>query len=131
MSRGTDFEPSGCTGARLCPDAPRRTDDGQVDFFQRVWALVERIPPGKVMTYGSVAEHLGVRSAARTVGWALNAAAVSNVPCHRVVNRFGALTGRHHFEGPCVMEERLRSEGVAFTEEGHGVLAQHLWSPEP
>jgi O-6-methylguanine DNA methyltransferase len=99
------------------------------DFFERVWAVVAEIPPGKVTTYGHIAEYLGSRSAARTVGWAMNAAMGSDLPCHRVVNRFGALTGRRHFEGPFVMEERLRSEGVTFTEEGHVDLEVHLWIP--
>ncbi len=101
----------------------------QQTFFHRVWAVVAEIPCGKVTTYGDIAEHVGTRSAARTVGWALKAAAGTDLPCHRVVNRFGALTGRRHFEGPHVMEERLRSEGVAFTDEGHVDLEQHLWVP--
>jgi O-6-methylguanine DNA methyltransferase len=95
-----------------------------------VWAVVARIPPGRVTTYGDIAQYLGRRGAARTVGWALNAAVGSGLPCHRVVNRYGALTGRRHFETPDVMEERLRSEGVSFTEEGHVDLEQHRWVPE-
>lgn len=101
------------------------------DFFERVWDVVSRIPCGKVTTYGHIAEHLGVRSGARTVGWALNAAAGTGLPCHRVVNRFGALSGRRHFEGPHVMEERLRSEGVSFDEDGCVLLEDHLWNPSP
>ena len=104
--------------------------DEHSDFFQRVWAVVADIPTGRVATYGDIAGYLGARSAARTVGWALKAAALSDLPCHRVVNRFGALTGRRHFEGPHVMEERLRSEGVTFTEDGHVDLEKHLWTPE-
>ncbi len=100
------------------------------DFFQRVWDVVAEIPVGKVTTYGHIAAHLGARSAARTVGWALKAAAGSGLPCHRVVNRFGALTGRRHFEGPFVMEERLRSEGVTFTDDGCVDLHRHLWVPD-
>ena len=99
------------------------------DFFQRVWNVVAEIPQGRVTTYGHIAEYLGVRSAARTVGWALNAAHGTPLPCHRVVNRYGGLSGRMHFEGPFVMEERLRSEGIAFTEEGHVDLEKHLWIP--
>ena len=95
-----------------------------------MWDVVAQIPPGRVTTYGDIAEHLGARSAARTVGWALNAAMGSGLPCHRVVNRFGALTGKRHFEGPHVMEERLRSEGVTFTEEGHVDLDAHRWAPD-
>lgn len=100
-------------------------------FFERVWSVVAQIPSGKVTTYGDIAEALGTRGAARTVGWALNAAAGSGLPCHRVVNRFGALTGKRHFENPYVMEERLRSEGVTFTDEGHVDLERHQWTPEP
>jgi len=107
----------------------RRRNATQKDFFARVWEVVARIPPGRVTTYGHIAEYLGTRSAARTVGWALNAAAGSNLPCHRVVNRRGELTGRMHFEGPFVMEERLRSEGVTFTEDGRVNLSRHLWIP--
>ena len=104
------------------------SDDRQ-DFFERVWDVVAQIPPGRVATYGDIAEHIGRRGAARTVGWALNAAVGSGLPCHRVVNRFGALTGKRHFEGPHVMEERLRSEGVTFTDEGHVDLETHRWTP--
>ena len=99
------------------------------NFFERVWAVVGQIPPGRVATYGDIAEHVSARSAARTVGWALKAAAGTDLPCHRVVNRNGALTGRRHFEGPRVMEERLRSEGVAFDEDGCVVLEEHRWVP--
>lgn len=98
-------------------------------FFHRVWQVVVEIPYGKVTTYGHIAEHLGTKSAARTVGWALKAVAGTGLPCHRVVNRYGALTGKRHFEGPRVMEERLRSEGVTFNEEGHVDLERHLWVP--
>lgn len=63
------------------------------------------------------------------VGWALNGAAATGLPCHRVVNRYGGLSGKRHFEGPDVMEERLRSEGVAFTDDGCVDLAGHLWIP--
>lgn len=103
--------------------------DEPTDFFSRVLEVVDRIPPGKVTTYGHIAQHLGVRSAARTVGWALNGAGAAGFPCHRVVNRFGALTGKRHFEGPHVMEERLISEGVTFDEDGCVDLERHLWIP--
>jgi methylated-DNA-protein-cysteine methyltransferase related protein len=98
-------------------------------FFERVFEVVERIPYGRVTTYGHIAEHLGTRGAARTVGYALNAAAGTPLPCHRVVNRYGALTGKRHFEGPDVMEERLRSEGITFDDTGCVRLEMHLWVP--
>lgn len=104
------------------------------DFFDRVWAVVRAIPPGRVTTYGHIARHLGIGRSARAVGWALKAVAAADggpmsVPCHRVVNREGALTGRMHFETPTVMEERLRAEGVAFTDDGRVDLGRHLWEP--
>ena len=99
------------------------------DFFEKVWEVVAEIPFGKVTTYGHIAEHIGVKSAARTVGWALSAAGGSNLPAHRVVNRFGALSGKMHFSTPTVMEERLRSEGVAFDGDGCVRLDLHLWIP--
>ena len=99
------------------------------DFFDRVWLVVAEIPLGKVTTYGHIAEYLGAKSAARTVGWALKAASGAGLPCHRVVNRFGALSGRASFEGPFVMEERLRSEGIEFVEEGLVDIDRHLWVP--
>jgi len=99
------------------------------DFFSRVWDVVERIPYGRVTTYGHIAEFLGSRSAARTVGWALNAAADTPLPCHRVVNRFGGLSGRRHFGGAGIMEDLLQNEGVQFDERGCVVLDLHLWIP--
>lgn len=103
--------------------------DSKNDFFERVWDVVAEIPYGHVTTYGHIAQHLGAKRSARMVGWALNAAADTPLPCHRVVNRFGALSGRIHFGGPFVMEERLESEGITFTDEGHVDLEKHLWVP--
>lgn len=103
------------------------SDDAKSDFFSRVHDLVAEIPLGRVTTYGDIAEHLGQRSAARTVGWALKAAVHTGLPCHRVVNRFGALSGARHFETPTVMEERLRSEGVPFTDDGCVDLPACRW----
>lgn len=108
--------------------------DASASFYERVWGVVAKIPPGRVTTYGRIARHLGVARGARGVGWALKQVARAGegplaVPCHRVVNREGALSGRHHFETPTVMEERLRAEGVAFTPDGRVDLERHLWEP--
>ena len=100
----------------------------QQDFFERVYALVAQIPFGKVTTYGHIARVLGSGRSARMVGWAMNACP-PHLPAHRVVNRVGALTGAIHFGGPYVMEDRLRSEGVTFTEEGFVDMNRHLWEP--
>ena len=99
------------------------------DFFDKVYELVSKIPKGKVTTYGALAEACGIKSAARTVGWAMNAAHGTSLPCHRVVNRYGALTGKVHFGDPELMENLLRSEGVKFTEEGYVNMEKHLWIP--
>ena len=100
------------------------------DFFDRVYEVVAKIPKGKVTTYGAIAEACGVRSAARTVGWALNGAFQSGLPCHRVVNRYGALTGKVHFGDNNLMEELLRSEGVQFNDDNYVLMERHLWIPK-
>jgi len=99
------------------------------DFFDKVYAIVAKIPFGKVATYGDIAEVCGIRSSARTVGWALNGAKESGLPCHRVVNRFGALTGKMHFGSYDIMEELLKSEGVEFDKNGCVKMEKHLWKP--
>lgn len=104
-------------------------EDRDHSFFERVWEVVSNIPPGRVTTYGDIAQYLGRRGGARVVGWALNEAAGTGLPCHRVVNRNGELTGKRHFETPHVMEERLRSEGVTFVEDERVALEQHRWIP--
>lgn len=100
------------------------------DFFDKVYEIVAKIPIGKVTTYGAIAEACGIRSTARTVGWALNIAKNSNLPCHRVVNRYGALTGKNHFGDPLLMEELLRAEGIEFTEDNLVDMSKHFWDPK-
>lgn len=84
------------------------------DFYQKVYALVRKIPKGRVSTYGDIAAFLGTKGSARTVGYAMNHAhsVTPFVPAHRVVNRNGLLTGKHHFGAPNLMQELLESEGV-------------------
>ena len=113
------------------PDSPLAPRD---DFYSQVWDVVARIPSGRVTTYGRIARYLGAPRASRAVGWALKAVAASDrsileIPCHRVVNREGRLTGRLHFATPTVMEERLRAEGVDVSPEDRVDLGAHLWDP--
>ncbi len=103
------------------------------DYYQRVYDIVAQIPYGKVTTYGAIAEHLGIRSGARLVGWALNKTLESGqdqeLPCHRVVNRLGQLSGKAYFGGN-VMEERLKQEGISFTDKDTVDIEKHFWKPE-
>ncbi|MGA8265807.1 MAG: MGMT family protein [Ignavibacteriaceae bacterium] len=100
------------------------------NFFDKVYKVVAKIPYGKVTTYGDIAEACGTRGAARTVGWAINGASVTGLPCHRVVNRFGALTGRLHFGDHDLMEDMLLSEGIEFDEDGCVIMEKYLWKPK-
>ena len=101
------------------------------DFFERVYAVVARIPKGKVTTYGAIARRLGTGRSARMVGWALNKTLEGDramLPCHRVVNRTGELTGKTWFGGD-IMEQLLRSEGVTIDKQGRVDMTVHFWEP--
>jgi len=99
-------------------------------FFDMVYEVVKLIPPGKVTSYGAIANYLGTKGSARMVGWAMNAAHnLNDVPAHRVVNRNGLLTGKSHFEEPNRMQELLEKEGVAVEEDQIQEFAKHFWDP--
>ena len=98
------------------------------DFYARVYEVVEQIPRGKVTTYGAIAEHLGTKGSSRMVGQALTALPECDITAHRVINRFGALTGAVHFGGYDRMRALLRKEGVTF--KGELVdMEKHFWRP--
>ncbi len=99
------------------------------DFFQRVYRVVRRIPEGRVTSYGAIAQYLGTAQSARMVGWAMNASHGKDVPAHRVVNRKGLLTGKHHFIGAHVMEQLLEREGVEVIDDQVQRFEQHFWDP--
>lgn len=98
------------------------------DFYQRVHEVVAQIPKGKVTTYGAIASCLGIASAARMVGYALNNASLAQIPAHRVLNRLGELTGRAHFPDD-TMRERLQQENVRFVDEYTVDIEKHFWDP--
>lgn len=99
-------------------------------FFERVYAVVATIPPGKVMTYGQIAQVLDNVCSARYVGYAMSSApAAACLPCHRVVNRRGEMAGGGIFGGEERQRELLRSEGVRFTKDGRIDLAASLYRP--
>jgi methylated-DNA-protein-cysteine methyltransferase-like protein len=102
-----------------------------VDFFDRVYEVVQCIPPGRVTTYGAIAAFLGSPQAARTVGWAMNASHLQPgfIPAHRVVNRQGLLTGKHHFRYPSLMQELLESEGIKVSGDQILDFKKVFWDP--
>lgn len=98
------------------------------DYYERVYEVVGKIPSGRVTTYGAIAQYLGIKSGARMVGYALNKAAETKIPAHRVVNRNGELTGRVHFPDD-TMRERLQQEQITFVDDFQVDIEAHLWNP--
>ena len=83
------------------------------NFFEKVYAIARQIPEGRITSYGAIAKCIGSPQSARMVGWAMNASHNQlDVPAHRVVNRKGLLTGKHHFEGTNLMQQLLENEGI-------------------
>lgn len=100
------------------------------NFFERVYEVVKQIPYGRVTSYGAVAKYLGAARSARMVGWAMNASHnMQDVPAHRVVNKQGLLTGKHHFQGTNLMQQLLESEGVKVIDNQIQNLDIHFWDP--
>ena len=101
------------------------------DFFSKVFEVVKLIPSGRVTSYGAIAKYLGTAGSARMVGWAMNASHSHPdfVPAHRVVNRNGLLTGKHHFDNPNAMQELLENEGLVL--EGDQIInfQERFWDP--
>ncbi len=100
-------------------------------FFERVYSIVRQIPYGKVTSYGAIAKALGAARSARMVGWAMNAShSLENVPAHRVVNRKGMLTGKHHFEGTQLMQQLIESEGIKIQNNQIVNFEKYYWEPK-
>lgn len=99
------------------------------DFKTKVIEITKNIPTGRVSTYGLIAEKAGLKSSARQVGYILNSLKSDNeVPCHRVVNRLGILSGKNHFQSENHMKELLESEGVEVLDDTVD-LNKYLWKP--
>ena len=101
------------------------------DFYDKVYEVVRLIPPGKVTSYGAIATFLGSAQSSRMVGWAMNNAHVQEkyVPAHRVVNRNGLLTGKHHFGTRTAMQELLEAEGIRVIDDQICDFEKHFWNP--
>ncbi|MEO6611568.1 MAG: MGMT family protein [Chitinophagaceae bacterium] len=101
------------------------------NFFELVFEVARQIPTGRVTSYGAIAACLGAKSSARLVGWAMNGAGrvKPKVPAHRVVNRLGILSGKHHFSPPGLMEKLLKKEGVNVKNDQVQNFKKIFWDP--
>jgi methylated-DNA-protein-cysteine methyltransferase-like protein len=100
------------------------------NFFEDVYEVVKLIPKGRVTSYGAIAKYLGTKMSARMVGWAMNAVhANEKVPAHRVVNRNGLLTGKHHFHPPSAMQKSLEKDGLKVVKDKIQDFDQRFWDP--
>ncbi len=100
-----------------------------LSFFDKVYQVARQIPYGKVTSYGAIATYLGAAKSARMVGYAMNASHNKDVPAHRVVNKKGLLTGKHHFDGTNLMQQLLESEGVKVVNNQIQNLKSIYWDP--
>lgn len=115
--------------AKLKSVKPSGTRDE--NFFELVYEVARQIPRGRVTSYGAIAACLGAKSSARMVGWAMNGAGriKPKVPAHRVVNRLGILSGKHHFSPPGNMEIQLRKEGIKVKKDQVVDFEKLFWDP--
>jgi methylated-DNA-protein-cysteine methyltransferase-like protein len=100
-------------------------------FFDQVYQVVRLIPAGRVTSYGAIAAYLGTKGSSRMVGYAMNVASTSfpPVPAHRVLNRKGLLTGKHHFNPPGIMQQLLESEGIKIEDDKVLEFDKLFWNP--
>ena len=103
----------------------------EISFFDKVYEVARLIPYGRVTSYGAIAKYLGTSGSARMVGWAMNGAhrLVDAVPAHRVINRTGLLTGKHHFGSPDLMQQLLENEGIKVVDDKVVDFERLFWDP--
>ena len=101
------------------------------NFFELVYEVARQVPKGRVTSYGAIANCLGTKSSARMIGWAMNGAGLAKpkIPAHRVVNRNGMLSGKHHFGTPTRMQELLEKEGIKVKNDTIIDFKQIFWDP--
>lgn len=100
-----------------------------ISFFEKVYEVAKQIPYGKVTSYGAIAKYLGATRSARMVGYAMNGSHGKDIPAHRVVNRKGLLTGKHHFDGTNLMQQLLESEGIKVADNQIQNFNKVFWDP--
>ncbi len=100
-------------------------------FFELVYEVARQIPRGRVTSYGAITACLGTKLSARMVGWAMNGAHHPGVkvPAHRVVNRNGMLTGKHHFGNEGEMQRLLEKEKIKVVNDQIQNLEKVFWDP--
>lgn len=100
-------------------------------FYDHVYEVARLIPKGRVTSYGAIAAYLGTKGSSRMVGYAMNGAHASSlsVPAHRVVNRNGLLSGKHHFGSPTMMQQLLENEGVQVHDDKVVNFKEVFWDP--
>lgn len=105
--------------------------DKNDNFFEKVYEVARQIPFGRVTSYGAIATFLGAARSARMVGWAMNNShhQKNEIPAHRVVNRKGLLTGKHHFDGTNLMQQLLENEGIIVIENQIQNFENVFWNP--
>ena len=110
---------------------PKQRHDSSYTFFEDVWAVARLVPRGRVTSYGAIAKYLGAPRSARTVGYAMNASGGQQpkVPAHRVLNRNGMLSGKHHFGGTDVMQKLLEKEGIVVKKDAVIDFKALFWDP--
>ncbi len=100
------------------------------NFFEKVYQVARQIPFGRVTSYGAIAKYLGAARSARMVGWAMNGShGREDVPAHRVVNRIGLLSGKHHFGGTNLMQQLLENEGIVIRDNQVVDFEKLFWDP--
>lgn len=99
-------------------------------LYEKVYEVVRKIPEGKVTSYGAIATFLGRKGSARMIGYAMNHShGKEDVPAHRVVNRNGLLTGKHHFSSPSLMQQLLENEGIEIEDDQIQNFSDVFWDP--
>ncbi len=123
--------PKAAPKSRKQKGIPEKKTTKTYGFFENVYDVVRLIPKGRVTSYGAIAKYLGTGRSARTVGYAMNNSSLQRpaVPAHRVLNRNGLLTGRHHFSPPELMQQLLEQEGIRVEKDAVVNFEKLFWDP--